>query len=120
MRHHCFLVIVLPMSALSACVSLQAGDDPRGRRLKSEAERVLEAARAYANDYGQYPESLIGVVPRYLPELPSADIYYRPYRAVASNDTILIRYNLPWPYVGGEVQCTSPIRTTNWKCLGHY
>jgi hypothetical protein len=51
---------------------LLRGNARENRRVRSEADRIVEAVRAHRRDHGVYPDSLQQLVPRYLPRLPHA------------------------------------------------
>jgi hypothetical protein len=72
---------------------LLLGNARENRRVRSEAERIIEAVRVYRLDHGVYPESLEQLIPRYLSRLPRAK-YSEPmgFTYVASSD----RHVLGW------------------------
>jgi hypothetical protein len=72
---------------------LVRGNARENRRVRSEAERIIEAVRAYRRERGVYPDSLEALAPRYLSSLPRAR-YDQPmgFTYVASSD----RHVLGW------------------------
>ena len=88
----------------------EAGTDPRGMKLKSDAEPVLAAIRNYEHEKSVLPSSLDELVPAYLARLPESRVKFDRRSA-----TVAVHYDPPWPD-RGLVTCSTPVANVQWTC----
>ena len=114
-----FALLLLAIVGLAGCGFLlppawTAGDDPRGKQLKAEAETLIFAVQRYESDNRRLPKSLSDLVPNYVQTLrPALKVEYD-----VPNETIGFSYQPSWPDTG-IMQCKSKIRELKWECFGY-
>lgn len=96
---------------LLGCAIAPAGEDPKGKGLRAEADPVLAALRAYNKDHRAYPSSLYELVPRYLEAVP-----FQPgMRYDRDAGVVAFVYSRPFPY-DSNVVCMARLGEFTWSC----
>ena len=107
------LPIVLALVIVS-CAIWPPGEDPAGRKLLAEADKVLFALQRYVKAKGENPGSLQELVPAYLPSLPQEpEITYN-----AARGSLYFDYSPSWPTLG-HCTCTATIESEGFGCGGY-
>ena len=108
MKH---VLIVAACLWLTACSTFTPGDDPKGKKLQAEGDKVLDALHNYMDDTSRQPRSLQELVPKYLPKLPDdPKIVFDPKTGTLSFDYVQDGSN---PLL---VHCFAAIGQTSWVC----
>ena len=106
--------MLLVASTLSSCFVWKPGDDPRGRELQPQMRELMAGAKMYRAKFGDWPSSLIALVPDFVSALPArCNILYTP--AIGRID---VTYSPTWPQ-SGEVTCTFDPDKPTWSCGGN-
>lgn len=104
-----FVLVLL----LGACTLWPAGDDPTGRRLRLEAEKVRVAVRVFKSEHGRLPVSIAELVPDKLTTPPPAGVEY----VFRDGIPVLIIYFVnSWPSSMEKTDCVLDIDSDTWRC----
>lgn len=114
------LVYVAAVFVFGVCWGGEIGESGKRRLARAYGAPVVAALTRYQGDKGQYPKTLIELVPKYLSdvELRAPDVsvlrYPFEYRADTAGYELLVRYTGP-----GMNECRySPAR--HWHCGGYF
>ena len=108
------VAVGLACALLGACSVWPVNQDPKGMGYRRSANEVLMALQDYHRKTGGFPRDLAGLVPRYLPALPSdPDLKYNP-----ADGSLEFHYIPSWPQLR-PVWCTSVGDSTDWRCVEH-
>jgi hypothetical protein len=91
------------------------GDDPAGRRLKLEAEKVRVAVLAFRSERGREPISIAELIPEKLSVPPPVEVRYRVRNGIP---VLEIDYTNSWPSMGRS-DCALDIDSGVWRCQGY-
>ena len=112
------------LTVLLALVTVSCDDPGEGRKATrgyARAQPVIDALEAFRSERGSYPESLVQLVPAFLPAsalvVPTAaqERYPLEYRADSGKFTLAFRYVGP-----GMNECSFASVNRQWRCSGHY
>jgi hypothetical protein len=85
-----------------------------GLKAKAEVESVIEAAKAYRAEFGDYPRSLDLLVPDFISSLPSqVALQYNKSTGVIG---FVYSPSIGW---GRVAKCTSDIEKVEWACADY-
>lgn len=96
-------------------------EEPPGVGEKAEkgyaaSQPVITALESYKLDHGSYPDTLIELVPDYLPSVPTKNEELDFYYSSTGDD-----YQFSFYYLGpGMNACTYTSKAKDWDCSGAY
>lgn len=110
-----YIYIIFLVASCAGCAVWPAGDDPKGREYRTEAEFIIELLEMYRQENGDLPNSLNMLVPTYTDSLPSvAEILsYSP-----ETKSMRYTYTPSWPQPG-QISCSTKIGNGKWSCHGY-
>jgi len=107
-------MLSLVVLGLSGCFPWKPGADPMGKGLVEAATPLVVAVKQFRTERGNYPLSLVELVPTYLTELPAIpDLSYEP-----KDGSVRFRYSPTWPQAG-QVSCFSGGQSEGFLCQGY-
>ncbi len=113
------LVAALVVSSLLAgCLSLWSpGEDPRGRQLLRDGDRLLSELERFRAANGVYPPKLEALGSTVDLGRPGGDFYFY-YNRDSDSFHIILDYTPSWPQTG-RVTCSRRPDARGWGCLGY-
>lgn len=109
------ILITVTAVLLFGCATWPAGEDPKGKEYRLQANVLVGAIEKYKAKEGKLPQSLKALVPEYLrmlPEVASYSIYS------IENGSLIYNYSPSWPQ-HGQTSCAIVIDSGKWNCHGY-
>jgi hypothetical protein len=107
-------LVTLVAVILCACAGWAGGNDAVGLKAKADVESVIEAAKAYRAQFGDYPGALDLLVPAFIPSLPShVALQYNKSKGVVG---FVYSPSIAW---GRVAKCTTAIDKIEWACTDY-
>lgn len=91
------------------------GNDPKGKKLRAQAEMLVSAIITYKERNGDLPDTLNDLVPTFINTLPEVASYsfYLP-----KENGLIYNYSPTWPQQG-RTSCSTTIGSGKWGCHGY-
>jgi hypothetical protein len=99
----------------SGCAVWPAGDDPKGKELRAQAEIIVAAIISYRNEKDQLPKTLNELIPHHIRSLSEVEEYFI---YLPEESTLIYDYLPTWPQQG-QISCGTKIGSGKWACLGY-
>jgi len=103
---------------LAGCLSVWSpGEDPRGRELLVEGDRLVAALQQYRAANGSYPAELAALGSNIDLGRPGSDFYFS-YDRDSDSYLLTVNYTPSWPQ-NGRVTCSRRHDSSEWGCHGY-